>query len=54
MFLGTLFMAEGSVSASSILHSRLLHTILRVPMVFFDTTPTGRVVNRFAKVGLET
>ncbi|CAL8366353.1 unnamed protein product [Gadus morhua 'NCC'] len=49
VFLGTLFMAEGSVSASSILHSRLLHTILRVPMVFFDTTPTGRVVNRFAK-----
>ncbi|XP_056465276.1 ATP-binding cassette sub-family C member 2-like isoform X2 [Gadus chalcogrammus] len=49
VFLGTLFMAEGSVSASSILHSRLLRTILRVPMVFFDTTPTGRVVNRFAK-----
>ncbi|CAL8283935.1 unnamed protein product [Arctogadus glacialis] len=49
VFLGTLFMAEGSVSASSILHSRLLHTILRVPMVFFDTTPTGRMVNRFAK-----
>ncbi|XP_030234304.1 ATP-binding cassette sub-family C member 2 [Gadus morhua] len=49
VFLGTLFMAEGSVLASSILHSRLLHTILRVPMVFFDTTPTGRVVNRFAK-----
>ncbi|XP_059928734.1 canalicular multispecific organic anion transporter 1 isoform X3 [Gadus macrocephalus] len=49
VFLGTLFMAEGSVSASSILHSRLLHTLLRVPMVFFDTTPTGRVVNRFAK-----
>ncbi|CAL8300312.1 unnamed protein product [Merluccius merluccius] len=49
VFLGTLLMADGSVSASRILHSKLLHTILRVPMVFFDTTPTGRVVNRFAK-----
>uniref|UniRef100_A0A8C2Z5V6 ATP-binding cassette, sub-family C (CFTR/MRP), member 2 n=1 Tax=Cyclopterus lumpus TaxID=8103 RepID=A0A8C2Z5V6_CYCLU len=27
----------------------LLNNILRVPMIFFDTTPIGRVVNRFAK-----
>lgn len=49
VFLGTLLFANASVSASRILHSRLLSNILRVPMVFFDTTPTGRVLNRFAK-----
>uniref|UniRef100_A0A667YGH3 ATP-binding cassette, sub-family C (CFTR/MRP), member 12 n=1 Tax=Myripristis murdjan TaxID=586833 RepID=A0A667YGH3_9TELE len=46
---GDLLLANGAVAASRILHSRLLNNILRAPMVFFDTTPTGRVVNRFAK-----
>lgn len=50
VFLGTLLLANASIDASRILHSRLLNNIMRVPMVFFDTTPTGRVVNRFAKV----
>ncbi|KAM3606183.1 uncharacterized protein V6R79_012047 [Siganus canaliculatus] len=49
VFLGTLLMANGSINASRILHSRLLNNLLRVPMLFFDTTPIGRVVNRFAK-----
>lgn len=49
VFLGTLLLANSSVAASQILHSKLLNNMLRVPMVFFDTTPIGRVVNRFAK-----
>uniref|UniRef100_A0A8D0A031 ATP-binding cassette, sub-family C (CFTR/MRP), member 2 n=1 Tax=Sander lucioperca TaxID=283035 RepID=A0A8D0A031_SANLU len=49
VFLGTLLLANASVNASRILHSKLINNILRVPMVFFDTTPIGRVVNRFAK-----
>ncbi|KAJ8014351.1 hypothetical protein DPEC_G00039330 [Dallia pectoralis] len=49
VFLGTLLMTNGSINASRILHTQLLKNILRVPMVFFDTTPSGRVVNRFAK-----
>lgn len=49
VFLGTLLLANASVNASRILHSCLLNNILRVPMLFFDTTPIGRVVNRFAK-----
>lgn len=53
MFLGTLLLADGAIRASRILHSRLLDNILRVPMLFFDTTPSGRVVNRFAKVSLK-
>uniref|UniRef100_A0A3Q2SR23 ABC-type glutathione-S-conjugate transporter n=1 Tax=Fundulus heteroclitus TaxID=8078 RepID=A0A3Q2SR23_FUNHE len=50
VFLGTLLLANAAVNASRILHSRLLDNVLRVPMVFFDTTPVGRVLNRFAKV----
>ncbi|XP_062864627.1 canalicular multispecific organic anion transporter 1 [Trichomycterus rosablanca] len=49
VFVGTLLIAEGAIHASRSLHSRLLSNILRVPMLFFDTTPSGRVVNRFAK-----
>ncbi|XP_072293747.1 ATP-binding cassette sub-family C member 2 [Eucyclogobius newberryi] len=49
VFVATLLLANASVSASRILHSRLLNNMLRVPMLFYDTTPTGRILNRFAK-----
>ncbi|KAM4729299.1 LOW QUALITY PROTEIN: ATP-binding cassette sub-family C member 2-like [Anableps anableps] len=49
VFLGTLLLANAAVNASHILHSRLLNNVLRVPIVFFDTTPLGRILNRFAK-----
>jgi hypothetical protein len=38
------------VHAAKILHRQLLNNVLRAPMSFFDTTPTGRIVNRFAGV----
>ncbi|XP_041065533.1 canalicular multispecific organic anion transporter 1 [Carcharodon carcharias] len=49
VFLGLFLITEGTIAASRDLHSRLLHNILHVPMLFFDTTPTGRIVNRFSK-----
>ena len=36
------------VKAGKILHRNLLTTILAVPTFFFDTTPVGRILNRFA------
>ncbi|GFR76867.1 multidrug resistance-associated protein 1-like [Elysia marginata] len=38
-----------SLKAANEFHWDLLHNILRAPMSFFDTTPTGRIVTRFSK-----
>ncbi|KAG8247924.1 Canalicular multispecific organic anion transporter 1 [Homalodisca vitripennis] len=47
--LSSFALAFGSLRASRILHQSMLANILRAPMSFFDTTPTGRLVNRFGK-----
>ncbi|KAM4032250.1 ATP-binding cassette sub-family C member 2 [Anomaloglossus baeobatrachus] len=49
VFLSAFLCAAGTVRAARLLHTQLLRNILHVPMQFFDTTPTGRIVNRFAK-----
>uniref|UniRef100_A0A914W5V4 Uncharacterized protein n=1 Tax=Plectus sambesii TaxID=2011161 RepID=A0A914W5V4_9BILA len=45
----TLCVAIGSYRASRKLHDALVHTVMRSPMSFFDTTPLGRIINRFSK-----
>ena len=40
---------KGTLLASKNLHERLLTRIMHAPMHFFDTTPLGRIVNRFSK-----
>ncbi|KAK9267442.1 hypothetical protein L1049_009868 [Liquidambar formosana] len=43
------WLISSSLYAAKRLHDVMLNSILRAPMVFFHTNPTGRIINRFAK-----
>ncbi|XP_054165161.1 ATP-binding cassette sub-family C member 2-like [Oppia nitens] len=49
LFVGRFALVFGSLLASTRMHDRLLWSVMRSPMKFFDTTPLGRIVNRFSK-----
>ncbi|OWK61256.1 Multidrug resistance-associated protein 7 [Lonchura striata] len=40
--------AYGALRAAAVIHDRLLQRVLKATVTFFDTTPTGRIVNRFS------
>lgn len=46
---GGLVLAIGCLDAARDMHDNLLNKTMRLPMSFFDTTPLGRVMNRFSK-----
>lgn len=52
VLIANLWSTCGFTHASNILHKQLLNKIIRAPMSFFDTTPSGRIVNRFASVSI--
>lgn len=45
----SLCMSIGGILASRYLHQSMLYDVLRSPMSFFEKTPSGNLVNRFAK-----
>ncbi|XP_069971116.1 ATP-binding cassette sub-family C member 3 [Penaeus vannamei] len=49
LFLGMLSLMLGCLRSSRVLHQRLLDSVVRLPMSFFDTNPSGRIINRFSK-----
>uniref|UniRef100_A0A1B0D0A2 ABC-type glutathione-S-conjugate transporter n=1 Tax=Phlebotomus papatasi TaxID=29031 RepID=A0A1B0D0A2_PHLPP len=49
LFFSTVVLAIGCLNAAKTLHHKLLGHTLRLPMSFFDTTPLGRIMNRFSK-----
>ena len=48
-FIGLVSFCFGTLSASRSLHADMLRQMLHCPMSFYDTTPIGRIVNRFSK-----
>lgn len=40
--------AYGTICAAQIIHNRLLNRVLKATLTFFDTTPMGRILNRFS------
>ena len=42
------FFARGFVRTARIMFRRLLQSTVRAPMLFFETTPLGRITNRFS------
>ncbi|KAK6511062.1 hypothetical protein TWF506_010144 [Arthrobotrys conoides] len=49
MFIFSLTLTIAGTEASKNLMKRAMRRVLRAPMSFFDTTPLGRIVNRFSK-----
>ena len=45
----TIGIAIATVGAAALFHQNLLDRIVKAPMAFFDTTPTGRILNRFSQ-----
>ncbi|XP_066983087.1 ATP-binding cassette sub-family C member 3-like [Macrobrachium rosenbergii] len=48
-YLGSLVTWTGTMMAGKNIHKRLLENVLCLPMKFFDTNPSGRVMNRMSK-----
>lgn len=48
-FITSLCLALGSVFSAKAMQTSLLTNVLRWPMELFDTTPVGRLLNRFSK-----
>uniref|UniRef100_A0A3Q2QHM4 Multidrug resistance-associated protein 1 n=1 Tax=Fundulus heteroclitus TaxID=8078 RepID=A0A3Q2QHM4_FUNHE len=49
VFCYSLSISIGGIMASRFLHQSILYEVLRSPMSFFEKTPSGNLVNRFAK-----
>ena len=49
LYLSDLLLYAGSVRATTIMHRDLLLDVFRYPMVFFETSLKGQLLNRFAK-----
>ncbi|CAH2256577.1 multidrug resistance-associated 7 [Pelobates cultripes] len=46
--LRAILFALGTVHAAKIIHQRLLKRVLKATVTFFDSTPIGRIINRFS------
>ena len=47
--IAAVLLALCTLQASNVLHNELMKNALTLPMAFFDTTPVGRLLQRFSK-----
>ena len=47
--MASIIFATGRIRASKYLHLDMITNVLRSPLHFFDSTPMGRITNRFSK-----
>ena len=43
-----IYFSISTLKASTRMHNRMLDRVMKSPMSFFDTTPVGRIINRFS------
>lgn len=49
VLVGSIVIALAGLSSARKIHDAMLTRVVRAPMSFFDTTPIGRILNRFGK-----
>ncbi|KAF9920089.1 hypothetical protein FBU30_010129 [Linnemannia zychae] len=49
VMLGAYLLVLVILKSSKLIHDNAFYSVLRSPMSFFDTTPAGRILNRFSK-----
>lgn len=49
LFIRSVWFLWQAIFAAKTLHNDMLHSVLRAPLTFFDTTPIGRVISRFSR-----
>ncbi|KAF9354827.1 hypothetical protein BGX34_010786 [Mortierella sp. NVP85] len=49
VLIGSFMLVVAVIKSSGAMHNRAFISVLRSPMSFFDTTPVGRILNRFSK-----
>ncbi|GJJ74307.1 hypothetical protein EMPS_06665 [Entomortierella parvispora] len=49
VMIGSYMLVMATIKSSKIMHDRAFVSVLNSPMAFFDTTPLGRILNRFSK-----
>ncbi|KAF9937446.1 hypothetical protein BGZ67_001284 [Mortierella alpina] len=49
VFQSIILQVHCGIRSARVLHEKMLRSVLRSPMSFFDTVPMGRILNRFSK-----
>ena len=53
LYLSAFFCYQAAINSSKNLHRKMLESVVRATVHFFDTNPSGRICNRFSKdIGL--